>query len=289
MIRAGQAHGFFRFAALGLQLARAQRHDGHVQLIEHLALLIVSDHAFNPEEAANALAARDWVNTVHRGGRIEQQAARWQLVGEFAAWAADDQLAAFVAGGITEEDGAGQIGAQKAVVSGHVAQRVVDMLAEGVGLTAIAVEIGRVHAARQGGGHEVRAFADRRDDQIASLRRDATPFRGLLVVFDLRGLLARSGQTADPAFPLGRMSNEIEHFANVLRGEDAVKRELHGGGFAGRVDGGGLEPGCHVNLNNAPCAGNVVAPVERIGIVFVGQVVDVGLDGVGVADAVFGQ
>jgi len=84
------------------------------------------------------------------------------------------------------------------------AHRVVDVVAEGIGFVAIAVEQRRIDAFWQGGAEEARVLRQRFEDDRTQRLRDRTCFRKLAVVFDRGGLAACGNAAVGPVVLLDR-------------------------------------------------------------------------------------
>jgi hypothetical protein len=224
VVHPGELHGgLFDLGGLGVG-AGGEALDAGVEVEEERAVGVLADHALDPEEAADAVAAGYRLYAVQARGWVEDHRAGGELDRFFAVVVLDDELAAIVVGGVGEEERGAEVGADALGCGGELADGRVDVRAEGLA-AGVAVEHRREDPQRECCRHEARRAGERGEDEFAQLVGGGCAFADLGVALDFLGLVASRDAAVDP-LGCGQLGAGL---VDLVGGEEVVDGEEHGG------------------------------------------------------------
>src|SRR6185437_5784779 len=175
-------------------------------------LFRIADEALHPEYDAEPHAACHRRDMMNARRRIEEKVARRQLDRWSAGQRLDDELAPVVLGGIGQEKGCGQIGAQR-IAAAH--QRIVDVRTV-FHSRRVPVHQRSADTGWERGGFEERVTLERLHHCLLNRAAITRGFVDLLVALASYRFAARSDAAVDPRRPRGRLSKRRE----ILGGQE---------------------------------------------------------------------
>ena len=173
------------------------------------------------------MPARNRCHLVQAGTGVQHGVAGGQFHATGAVGVADGQFAAVVVVGVVQKHRARHIGAHvfgATAVQGFQADGVVNVVAIGVGLAAVAVDAGREDAQRQGGTEKQSRAVQPGQHQLPDGRRRFAAMGQLLVVFDRAGLWSRA---EGAVFPRG-VGKQATGGGHVVSTQDVGQGDQHG-------------------------------------------------------------
>ena len=150
---------------------------------------ILANHALNPEEGTDAIAARDRFYAMQARRGIQHHVAGRQLHALGSVVVFNDQLSPVVVLRRCEEERRAQIGANSLPRSDELANRSVDMRAEGLA-AGVAVEHRGEHTQRKRSRHKSRRARETGEHQIAEFLCYGRVLGDLRVALHLLRLIA---------------------------------------------------------------------------------------------------